>query len=335
MAARRVFLHIGQGKTGTSTIQAFLVRNRKSLASHGYLYPVISGSSRHLELSLYARTDSEMVNTPSWWRVPWDSPAGLRTAIEKDLPAQIAESGCENIVLSDEALWRLPTAGLATLVEALGPLDELVTVVYLRRQDEHVVSRYKQSVREGRTHLLSDLLARPTTIGAWQYDSTLRNLAATFPSARLVVRPYHSSRFREGSLVDDFLDAIDAADFDYEKGSTESLRFNTSLDAYTTEYLRRWNVTHGRDKTLGQRLKKLADGPDLRFEEDEHKALWEQLRLSNSRLVKEFLPDAEDIFLAPPRSTDAITQREVTDADLARLAARLAASARSQKPKAA
>jgi hypothetical protein len=331
MDARRVFLHIGQGKTGTSTIQGFLVRNRKSLASHGYLYPVISGEDRHLELSLYARTDSEMLHTPSWWRVPWDSPAALRTAIEKDLPAQIAESGCENVVLSDEALWRLPMAGLTTLVEALGPIDELVIVVYLRRQDEHVVSRYKQSVREGKTHLLSDFLARPATIGAWQYDTTLRNLAATFPSARLAVRPYHSSRFQEGSLVDDFLDAIDAADFDYDKRSTESLRFNASLDAYTTEYLRRWNATHGRDRTLGRRLMKLADGPDLRIEEEEHKALWEQLRPSNSRLVKEFLPDAEDIFLAPPRSKDAITQREVTDEDLARLEARLTALSRSQR----
>lgn len=57
MGARRVYLHIGQGKTGTSTIQQFLVRNRRELASHGYLYPEISGPARHLELSLYARPD--------------------------------------------------------------------------------------------------------------------------------------------------------------------------------------------------------------------------------------------------------------------------------------
>ncbi|MDQ4085979.1 MAG: hypothetical protein M3165_09200, partial [Actinomycetota bacterium] len=105
MATRRVFLHIGQGKTGASTIQGFLARNRDSLASRGYLYPALSGWDRHLELSLYARPDSTMASAPSWWRVPWDSPAELRTAIERDLPARIAASGCENVVLSDEGLW--------------------------------------------------------------------------------------------------------------------------------------------------------------------------------------------------------------------------------------
>ncbi len=275
MGARRVYLHIGQGKTGTSTIQQFLARNRKALASHGYLYPEISGPARHLELSLYARPDSEMMGTSNWWRVPFDSPAGLRTAIEKDLPDHIAESGCDSVVFSDEGLWRLPLPGLAILVEALGPIDQLVIVVYLRRQDEHLVSRYKQSVRSGKTHLLSDLLARTATIGAWEYDRTLRNLAAWFPSARLAVRPYDSSRFRERNLVDDFLEAIELTDLDYD---TESLLINASLDACTTEYLRRRNVTHGRDRKLDRRLTKLADGPDLRLEEEEHHALWEQLR---------------------------------------------------------
>ena len=35
--SRRVFLHIGQGKTGTSTIQDFMVSNREGLAGRGYL----------------------------------------------------------------------------------------------------------------------------------------------------------------------------------------------------------------------------------------------------------------------------------------------------------
>ncbi len=332
MGARRVFLHIGQGKTGTSTIQQFLVRNREALASRGYLYPVISGPARHLELSLYARPDSEMTGTSNWWRVPWDSPAGLRTAVERHLPDQIAESGCDNVVFSDEGLWRLPPARLITLIEALGPIDDLVIVVYLRRQDDHLVSRYKQSVRGGKTHLLSELLARTATIGAWEYDATLRNLAATFPSARLVVRPYDSSRFRQRTLVDDFLEAIGLTDLDHDRDSAEPLLINASLDAHTTEYLRRWNVTHGRDRRMDRRLTKLADGPDLRLEADEHHALWEQLRPSNVRLVEEFLPDAEDIFLAPPRPRDAITQGEITDEDLARLESRLTgfASTRAQ-----
>lgn len=318
----RVFLHIGQGKTGTSTIQGFMSKNRADLADRGYLFPALTGNPRHLELSLYAKGDN-MVRSVDWWRMPFEATDELRRVVEHDLPAQVAESRCGNVVLSDEALYRLRPRPLSRVVAVLEPMArELVFVIYLRRQDEHIVSRYKQTMREGSTLLLSEFIARPQTVESWQYDTILRRLLQQFPAARLLVRPYARDRFRGGSLVRDFLDAIGA---DLEPGSSDSgVTDNTSFDAHTTEYLRRHNVRHGRaDQRLRQQLTRISDGPDLRMEDEEHRRLWDGFRPSNERLVREFLPDAEDVFLSKPARRSGVTQREVTDADLAEVEARL------------
>lgn len=322
--AARLFLHIGQGKTGTTTIQGFMARNGEALAGRGYLYPRLTGNGRHLELSLYAKGGNP-ATMPGWRRTGYDGPARLREAIERDLPAEISSSGCENVILSDEGLYRL-RPGLRRIVDALAPvIGELVVIVYLRRQDDHVVSRYKHTMREGSALTLSEFIARPMTFDTWQYDALLRGLTEDFPQARLVVRVYDRARFRNGSLLQDFLDAVELPDLVYDKTYDELVR-NTSLDAYTTEYLRRHNALHGRPKpALKRGLTLVSDGPDLRMEAAEHAALWEQFRPSNERLVTEFVPDAADVFLSPPKPRPGITQAEVTDEDLATVEARLQA----------
>jgi hypothetical protein len=324
MTASRLFLHVGQGKTGTSTIQEFLHRNRAGLAARGYLYPRLAGRARHLELSLYGRGPA-MVNSVAWPQLPWDDPVALEQLIERELPVQVAESGCQNVVLSDEALYRLENERFRRVVSALEPLaDELVFVIYLRRQDEHVVSRYKQTMRDGSALLLSEFIARPQTFANWQYDAILRWMTSTFPRARLVARPYSRAHFPEGGLVQDFLEAVELSDFTGE-GTGEQLVRNASLDAYTTEYLRRHNEAHGRaDRKLRRRLTRISDGPDLRMEHTEHVELWERLQPSNVRLVREFMPEAEELFLSPPQVSQGITQAQVTAEDLATVERRMA-----------
>ena len=52
-----IVLHIGSGKTGTTSIQRFLAQNRARLAELGLLYPQTPGRSRHYRLSLFIQPD--------------------------------------------------------------------------------------------------------------------------------------------------------------------------------------------------------------------------------------------------------------------------------------
>ena len=67
-----VVLHVGSGKTGTSSIQYFLHRNRARLADLGYLYPQSPGRRRHTRLGLFVQPDKALSGRPSW------SDSGLR-----------------------------------------------------------------------------------------------------------------------------------------------------------------------------------------------------------------------------------------------------------------
>src|ERR1043165_5358722 len=50
----RAFLHIGVEKTGTTTIQAFMAKNRQALTKKGVLYPRAPGNENHVGLTIYA-----------------------------------------------------------------------------------------------------------------------------------------------------------------------------------------------------------------------------------------------------------------------------------------
>ena len=162
-------LHIGSGKTGTSSVQHLLSQNRERLAELGTLYPQSPGRARHVRLGLFIRPDAELVNQISWHERDYSSPAEFREDFQHKLFAEINSSGLTRVLLSDEALY-------GSTVEALKRLraftDEIARsirlVVYLRRQDDHVCSRYQQVVKTGEVRRLAERVEqwtspRPTT----------------------------------------------------------------------------------------------------------------------------------------------------------------------------
>ncbi|HEX5860251.1 MAG TPA: hypothetical protein VFY58_00315, partial [Nocardioides sp.] len=65
---RAVVLHIGMGKTGTTSIQGWLHRNRERLAERGILYPASPGERRHVRLGLAMQNPDRAPGTSFDWR---------------------------------------------------------------------------------------------------------------------------------------------------------------------------------------------------------------------------------------------------------------------------
>lgn len=100
---------------------------------------------------------------------------------------------------------------------------------------------------------------------------------------------------------------------------------NPSLDAYTTEYLRRHNLKTGRrDRPLARKLTRISDGPDLRVSPTDLLEFHKQFQASNDALVHDFF-SAEDAhaFLAPLEPGSGLAQEEITDTDMERVESRL------------
>jgi hypothetical protein len=318
-------LHIGTGKTGTTSIQTFLHANRDRLADLGFLYPSTPGKTRHARISLSLLPEEAVERAPAWHRQGFTSHPEFREEVHRNLRAELARAGLPSAILSDEALF----GGKAVALERLGELADDIArsvrvVVYLRRQDDHVASRYQQVVKVGETRRLVERVDALDLSGFYDYRAKLGRWQKAMDSASIVVRRFERDSFAGGSLHQDFLDAagVDARAADL----TQVTQLNESLDAEAVELLRILNlfrVEHqgaraGQidNRALIQRIRSVMEadpGPTLalpREMQDAFMARWEE---SNRAVSRDFLGDPEGVLFRTPRKTSNTTSEQVFD----------------------
>lgn len=233
MSPPRLVLHLGQHKTGTKALQAFLATHASRLATRGVLYPQFTDvalpvpayqRSHHRLFALLRRETMAALGDDRgagefWARDGSYYPAAesLRdhlTAIER---ARLA-CAASVIVLSAEDLFDLHTAhelhfdparlalGAAQLAAHAAALGwRVALVVYLRRPDHLLAAHYAQYVKGSAADLsfpdfaagFAPRLDAPALLAPW---------IAAFGAERLRVIPYEPARFPAG-IVPDFFSA--------------------------------------------------------------------------------------------------------------------------------
>jgi hypothetical protein len=314
-------LHIGSGKTGTSSIQGFLHRNRDRLATLGYLYPRTPGPTRHTRLGLFIQPDDSLDDRIAWHRQGASSPEAFRKSFRRRLLREIDQSGLSHVLFSDEALYGSSAEALRRLrrfVDRIAGSRRLV--VYLRRQDDHLVSRYQQVVKIGETRRLAAWARDPDHSDTYDYYDRLRTWERLLEPDEFVVRRFEPDSFVAGSLLQDFVDAagIDVRADEMAQGPSR----NRSLDAESVEFLRLLNIylvenegaevglIYNRD--IVKRLAELSTGPVLTLPTpflDDFMAQWEE---ANRAVARRYLRAATgDLFRMPRRTGNTTTEQHL------------------------
>jgi len=317
-------LHIGSGKTGTSSIQTFLHRNRKRLAELGLLYPKTPGVTRHTRLGLFIRPDNALDDYIAWHRQDAASPAAFRRSFRRRLFREINDSGLSRVLFSDEALYSSSDEELRRLRRFTGRFaGSLRLVVYLRRQDDHLMSRYQQVVKVGETRRLTEWAHDPEHADTYDYYVRLCAWERLLEPDEFVVRRFEPDSFVDGSLLQDFFDAagIDARADDLTPTPTR----NPSLDAESVEFLRVFNLYRVENEAarvgliynreLVKRLAEHAAGQTLTMPTaflDAFVAQWEE---GNQAVARRYLHDATGELFRRPRTTDNTTTEQHLDPD--------------------
>jgi hypothetical protein len=186
-----VYVHIGLHKTGTSSIQTFLKRNKPALQARGYLYPRTgwtAGGHHNLAYELLGRKR-------------FSTDAG-RLA---DLEAEIAPAA--NVILSSEEFEFLELAQVRAFQAALGERPVRV-LVYLRRQDALIASTYAQQVKMGARMKTFDGYARDSLYNArFDFALLLDRWASVFGKEALDIAVV-SEETAGARLYDDFLGRV-------------------------------------------------------------------------------------------------------------------------------
>lgn len=203
LPGRRLVLHLGLGKTGSSALQVALVRNRDLLQQHGVLYPAHTSDPAALR--------GEVVSGNGMALRPWlcGRAASLQEVGEgiAELTAVVLASQQATVVYSSEFLCHFVPDHLEALGESLAAHDvTLSAVLYVRDLVGHAFSSYAQVVKRA---LYTGSLLDFVTAGVEQgYHLPLRKLV---PLARILghgeVTVVHYDSVRE-RLVEDFLERV-------------------------------------------------------------------------------------------------------------------------------
>jgi hypothetical protein len=315
-------LHIGTGKTGTSSLQAFLGQNRSRLADAGWLYPRSPGRIRHVQLGLWTRPDDELARAFAERRPgtrKYADPAELHREVPRRLLREARRAGLERVLMSDEALYGSSEPSLRRLRQLIDQhASEVRLVCYLRRQDDHLISRYQQVVKVSETRTLAQRTAELDLSAVYDYHARLQTWLRIVEPDQMVLRRFERDRFVNGSLYDDF---VEAAGLGIATDDVPPRPRNESLDAECVEFLRLLNLyrAESRDRslpanrTLVHDLAGLGDGPVLTLPDAELDRFMAQWAASNERVARDLLGDPSGRLFASPRKGSRTTTEQHLD----------------------
>ncbi len=154
---KRMILHAGLGKTGTTTIQATLAHHRRALEGIGVAYPGAADAHHDLIGAIH-----QLGPDHYWFTTRQVGAADAIAAGQRQMQAIVAAAarGTPLIFLSSELFQTLNAVHLSafdTHVAGLG--YQLETVVFIRDPYPWYASRIQQSVKQGSARI-DEMLAR-------------------------------------------------------------------------------------------------------------------------------------------------------------------------------
>lgn len=300
----KAFLHIGTEKTGTTTIQNFLAKNRKYLLENGYLYPSSPGKTNHIKLAIFAMKSSEIRYIHKIFGLTTsEQVTKFKSQFKKKFKKELSIANFQTAILSSEhcssqLIFKEDIERLKTFLDDF--FEETKLIIYLRRQDKYLASLYSTGIICGQTKGFS-LPSKQTLARRYDYYHILKKWESVFGKDKIIVKVFERDRMLEGNLLTDFIKALDIK-LDNQYVLIPNL--NQSLDIYSLEYIRiinlcfklfvnnQTNYNKYREKivkSLLPYLQKYSNGNKLLMSETMAKNFMSNFFESNKQVAKDFL----------------------------------------------
>lgn len=257
----RVLLHIGQSKTGSSAIQAFLMLNRQKLREIGVLYPAAKIKGMPVNMGAHNAVADALAGKSSFPYLTADQYFQQFFEEAKSINANLLILSAEHFFAGEPRTWDVldeeeyfkryeqKVQNLAAYVSG----HEVSILVYLRPQVDWLSSAVSQNVRIDR--LISDKqlyhndrqffeVVKPLL----RYSTLLDVWARTLKPSSFMVIPYDRKTLVKNSSIADFLHRAGLENTVFPYASTD-IQVNESL---TREYIEVKKILNGHRRTKNE-----------------------------------------------------------------------------------
>lgn len=287
-----IVFHMGTPKTGTTSLQKYLLENKDNLSRCGWACPDLSFSVCTYRKAngwvlfelLKKYNDVNKIEFDDEWIAAWHE---IETTLEHS-----------NVIITCEDFWKLKCFDY--VINKAKYLAEVKILVYLRRQDKYIMSYYNQSIKSADYSSLTFdeyMKTAEDDLNA-DYLRVLDNIGKLIGDDNIIVRVYEKEQLQQHKhLAGDFLyslgieeDICNWGEMDYqnEKIGEELLQikrlFNKELinDKYS-------KIREG----CGIIFQKIASQMEQKeynyFSKEESKALLRKYEQGNELIARRFL----------------------------------------------
>lgn len=168
---RRLYLHIGTGKTGSTSIQYTF----SGMDSKGFSF-------------FYDMNGVKGISN-------------LEEFLER-----LQETQSDKVIYSNEWLYKASESFIKKINKKLRPFFDIKVVIYLRRQDEFVISAYQQVAKSGQGSSEYGAVALPMDFDKSNLDyyKIVSRWAALFGKENIIIRKFSRDSLQDGCVVKDF-----------------------------------------------------------------------------------------------------------------------------------
>ncbi len=285
---KKLYLHIGWHKTGSTSIQHFLLKNKQKLINEEKIYYPDEGllKSAHHLISWGFRNIP-----PSSFRMG-EVPVQGADEIFNDISNSAYQNNCNTVIVSSEDFCALQPDEIKQLVSVIQRHHfDIKMIAYLRRQDQFFESAYNMQVKWWVTRYkldFSDYLKSHNTI--IDYTSAIEGWANALGAENIILRPFNQEKLIGGDVRTDFCNTVG---INWKNYGITIERTNISLSAQTLEFLKTMN--------------------NLDLQEDEHKKIVRRLLEYDAKQKQPkcvlFTPDERIAFLDMFKESNKVLER--------------------------
>lgn len=311
---KKLILHIGQSKTGTSAIQDHLARNRSSLLKEGYLYPRITRGNVPLDIANHNGFADSLVRPTVFPRL---------TAEEyvSQILEQSADRKVHTVILSAEhflgglpRVWEVSSSAefdflYAKKLQNLANFTEkfaTTIVCYLRPQASWLSSGINQTIKIARlikpdaNVCESDKQFFEMAKMTLRYSERLSAWESTTKPESMIVVPYVRSALAGGDSVTDFMQRVGMEDLKLARSVKSEVNQSLSIDNIEIKKILNKDAKSKHKertiiKALGELSAQSALGKTYMVDPAVISELAEYVHDDNIALSKKFMRDGESI----------------------------------------